>query len=179
MHTPATHTPEQQSPAAVQLLPPLVQQVPSDRQVCVLGLQQSASAGPVQQISPALQHMVTVDPLLPAVQTPPAAQHAPSLQKPEQHWPSVVQLLPPLLQQLPSGRQVCVVGLQQSTPVPAQQIAPASQHTLTVVSRSPPVQTRPAAQQVPSALHMPEQQSLPVVQLLPPLVQQLPSDRQV
>ena len=68
------------------------------------------------------------------------------------------------------------MGLQQSVSAdPAQQIAPASQHTLMLVPLFSEVQTRPAAQHVPSALHMPEQHWLSVAQPLPPLVQQEPA----
>ncbi|HEY8744297.1 MAG TPA: hypothetical protein VIU62_14465 [Chloroflexota bacterium] len=62
-----------------------------------------------------------VVPLLPPVQTWPAAQQVLSaLHMPEQHWLSVVQLLPPLVQQEPDA-QVCPArhALPQAPQLPA------------------------------------------------------------
>ena len=176
MHTPATHTPEQQSPWAVQPMPALAQQEPSARQTPADRSQQLRKSAPAQQVVPAPQQSEALVPFNVLLQTWASGQHVPWLQNPEQQSPWAVQAMPALAQQEPSARQVPTDRSQQlRKSAPTQQVVPASQQSEALVPLGDVLlQTWASGQHVPW-LQNPEQQSLWAVQLLPPVVQQEPA----
>jgi len=120
VHTPATHTPEQQSLSAVQAMPALAQQEPSARQTPADRSQQLRKSAPAQQVVPASQQSEALVPFNVLLQTWASGQHVPWLQNPEQQSLWAVQLLPPVVQQEPAV-QVCPArhALPQAPQLPA------------------------------------------------------------
>jgi hypothetical protein len=136
----------------------------------------------LQQVVPGAQQVPTLVPPFGAVITHAwvSEQQIPPLHTPEQQSLSLAQLLPPVMQQVPSARQVWldVQQVAPSTPDPSvtvQQLVPGPQQAPMLV---PPldeviVQAWSAGQHVPP-VHTLEQQSISAVQVLPPEVQQVP-----